>query len=157
MRRVTAQIPPRASKYSDSSESGRISLLTLGLVLLVVAFVLTSMGVTTIHVQRRQLLACADAIALSVSGRVSATDYYEEDELGPSSKDVRAEALSVFHDLETSSCRVGVRRKITGVRVEDQKAVVEMRMTPKMPVFGQVLDFMNQPLTFSVASTATMH
>ncbi|MDO5049605.1 MAG: hypothetical protein Q4D87_06965 [Actinomycetaceae bacterium] len=146
----------RIRAYGEG-ESGRISLLVLGLSVLVIALVLTSMAATTIHVQRRQLLTCADAVALSISGVASAPDYYAGTENTVAQATLQAKAQDAFNMLQTTTCDVGTTRRLTAVSIQDTTAVVEMNMTPRVPVFGAVLDFINQPLTVSVASTAKMH
>lgn len=139
------------------NESGRITILVLGLAILVIALVLTSAAATTIQVQRRHLLACADAISLSVVGVSSAQDYYQGSDDTFAQANINSHASRVFNQLQDTTCDVGTRRNITDVAVKNNAAVVQMSMSPKLPVVGNVLDFINQPITISVASSAKMH
>lgn len=145
------------TSHANDSESGRISLLILGLALLVVALVLSSAAATTVHVQRRQLLTCADAVSLSVAGVASESDYYEGQADPILQSDLNRQARTVFNQLQATTCDVGTSRNITDVAVRNNAVEIRMTMTPELPVFGKVLDFINQPLTISVASLAKMH
>lgn len=152
-----AKVREAKTSHTNYSESGRISLLILGLALLVVALVLASAAATTVHVQRRQLLTCADAVSLSVAGVASASDYYEGQADPILQSDLNRQARTVFNQLQATTCDVGTSRNITDVAVRNNAVEIRMAMTPELPVFGKVLDFINQPLTISVASLAKMH
>ncbi|MDO5034577.1 MAG: hypothetical protein Q4E01_04230 [Actinomycetaceae bacterium] len=138
-------------------EDGRIALLTLGLTLIVVALVLASIAVTSIHVQRRELLTCADSIALSVAGAASAKDYYEGADAPLASEGADQRAQAMFARLSTSTCDVGTSSWLSSVRADGAEVVVELGMNPKVPGFTGVLDFINQPLTIRVVASAKMH
>ncbi|EPD30894.1 hypothetical protein [Gleimia europaea] len=140
-----------------AGEDGRITLLVLGLALLVVAVVLVSIAATTVHVQRRQLLSCADWVALSVAGSTSAADYYENGSAHVTQAGVSDRAASVFNQLRTTSCKVGSDAWIESATASAGEARVELAMNPQMPVFGSVLDFINQPLTVRVVASAKLH
>ncbi len=138
-------------------EDGRITLLVLGLSLLVVALVLASIAATTVHVQRRQLLSCADWVALSVAGVASASSYYEDGFAEVTQASVSDRATDMFNQLRTSSCDVCRVAWLESATASGGEVRVELAMNPEMPVFGSVLDFINQPLTVRVVASAKLH
>lgn len=144
-------------RVDADEESGRILLLALGIALVVVALVLTSIAATSVHMQRRQLLTCADAVALSVAGSASANDYYAGVNGQIMLTDPSVAATEVFAKLSATTCNVGARSWFEGARLEDGEAVVELGMNPQMSVYGAVLDFINKPLEVRVLSSAKMH
>ena len=150
------QLSPGLISGKDS-EDGRITLLVLGLSLLVVALVLASIAATTVHVQRRQLLSCADWVALSVAGVASASSYYEDGFAEVTQSSVPDRATAMFNQLRTTSCDVGRAAWLESATASGGEIRVELAMNPAIPVFGSVLDFINQPLTVRVVASAKLH
>lgn len=150
------QLSPGLISGKDS-EDGRITLLALGLSLLVVALVLASIAATTVHVQRRQLLSCADWVALSVAGVASASSYYEDGFAEVTQSSVPDRPTAMFNQLRTTSCDVGRAAWLESATASGGEIRVELAMNPAIPVFGSVLDFINQPLTVRVVASAKLH
>ncbi|WP_034506584.1 hypothetical protein [Actinomyces sp. S4-C9] len=155
--RVRLGKPAPGTAEGAGGEDGRITLLVLGLSLLVVALVLASIAATTVHVQRRQLLSCADWVALSVAGVASASSYYEDGFAEVIQSSVPDRATATFNQLRTTSCDVGRAAWLESATASGGEVRVELAMNPAMPVFGSVLDFINQPLTVRVVASAKLH
>lgn len=57
-------------------EGGQIMILTLGLAVVLLALVFVVVSVSAVHIERKQLLAMADAAAADAAGRISEEEYY---------------------------------------------------------------------------------
>lgn len=57
-------------------EAGQVMILTLGLAMVVLGLVFVVASVSAVQIERKQLLAMADAAALDASSRIDAATYY---------------------------------------------------------------------------------
>lgn len=140
-----------------AGEDGRITLLVLGLAVLVIALVLTSAAATSIHIQRRQLLTCADSIAIWVAGYADAGNYYQESELNLGQDRVDQVALDRLTELSATTCDVGLGVELQDVQTKDSDVQVSLSMMPRLPVVGSTLQNLGQVGQIRVASTARLH
>lgn len=65
-----------AGTASGEAQSGQIMILTLGLAMVVLALVFVVVSVSSVQIERKQLLAMADAAALDAATRIDAAAYY---------------------------------------------------------------------------------
>lgn len=65
-----------AALRARDAESGQVMILTLGLAMVVLALVFVVASVTAVQIERKQLLAMADAAALDAATRIDAAAYY---------------------------------------------------------------------------------
>jgi len=57
-------------------ESGQIMILTLGLAMVVLGLIFVVVSVTSVQIERKQLLALADAAALDAAGQIDEAAYF---------------------------------------------------------------------------------
>lgn len=137
-----------------TDESGRISILIIGLAVIVIAFVLTSATITIIHVQRRALYTCTDAVAVALATRVDASGYYagEEEE----SLDVGRRAQRISDEFSVSTCAIGHSLRVESVSMSSSTVTVEISTMPEIPLLPAWLKQRVHPPRLRVASTATL-
>lgn len=73
-----------------TQESGQIMVLTLGLALVVLALVFVVASVSAVQIERKQLLAMADAAALDAATRIDTATYYGSGRVEVSDATVRS-------------------------------------------------------------------
>lgn len=66
----------RISALASSGERGQVMILTLGLAMVVLALIFVVASVSAVQIERKQLLAMADAAALDAATRIDAAAYY---------------------------------------------------------------------------------
>lgn len=71
----------------DPRDSGQIMLLTIGYALLALALILVLASASAVHLERKQLLALADAAALDAADALDAALYYTGADLPASPAD----------------------------------------------------------------------
>ncbi len=71
-----ADAPRSGSSGRPDAESGQIMLLTIAYALLALALVLVLASASAVHIERKQLLALADAAALDAADAVAAERFY---------------------------------------------------------------------------------
>lgn len=139
----------------ESKESGRISILVLVLALVVISFVLVSAAITTVHVQRRALYTCADAVALKVSTELRPEAYYLSSST-TSPGDPRMVALAGLTELRDTTCAIGLSPRIDQVWVGVRSTTVELSVIPQIDLLPSWLKDQVQPPRIRVASTAQL-
>lgn len=138
-----------------SDDSGRISILILVLSLVVISFVLISATITAVHVQRRSLYTCADAVALGVSTELKSSSYYLSSST-ESPRNPQAVARAIVTELRDTTCAIGLSLRIDQVRVAEQSATVELSVIPRVDLLPIWLTDKVQPPRIRVASTAQL-
>lgn len=81
---------------ANNGESGQITLLTLGFALVAIALILVVASASSIHLERKRLLALADGAAADAADAIDVERYY------------RAEPLDVGVPLTDASVRAAV-------------------------------------------------
>lgn len=138
-----------------SKESGRISIFLLVLSLVVISFVLISATITTVHIQRRALYTCADAVALGTATELRPASYYRSSS-ATSSGDSQAVALAVLTELRDTTCAIGLSPRIDQVRVAERSTTVELSVIPRIDLLPSWVEDRVQPPRIRVASTAQL-
>ncbi|MDO5728206.1 MAG: hypothetical protein Q4P71_01110 [Actinomycetaceae bacterium] len=140
---------------NSARESGRISVLILMLSLVVIAFVLTSATITTVHVQRRALYTCADAVALTLASELDSRSYYLRDS-GEHHTDPHSAALAIVADLSDTTCAIGLSPRVDHVQVEEWNVTVELSVIPTIDLLPRWIKERTHPPRIRVASTAQL-
>lgn len=83
----------RFARTADDGESGQILLLTIAYGLLALALVLVLASASAVHIERKQLLALADAAALDAADAIDLDLFYGD---GFSAGDIDGEGLSAL-------------------------------------------------------------
>lgn len=65
-----------AALHARNADSGQVMILTLGLAMVVLALIFVVASVSAVQIERKQLLAMADAAALDAATRIDAAAYY---------------------------------------------------------------------------------
>lgn len=66
----------RVGALTSAGERGQVMILTLGLAMVVLALIFVVASVSAVQIERKQLLAMADAAALDAATRIDAAAYY---------------------------------------------------------------------------------
>ncbi|MDO5720426.1 MAG: hypothetical protein Q4P05_06780 [Actinomycetaceae bacterium] len=137
-------------------ESGRISILIIGLAVVVIAFVLTSATITIVHLQRRALYTCNDAVAVALATRVDASGYYS---YGKQLRDtdLKLKAGEIMREFSGTTCAIGHSQRIDSATISTVGFTVEMSTIPEIPLLPAWLQHRVHPPRIRVASTATVH
>lgn len=90
-----------------AQESGQVMILTLGLAVVVLALVFVVASVSSVQIERKQLLAMADAAALDAATRIDTAAYYRTGRVKISDATVRA---AVGEYLVTHRSALGLER-----------------------------------------------
>lgn len=143
-------------KQRFSAEDGRITVLVIGLTLLVLAIVTVSLVITSIHTQRRQLFACADAIALGTAQDIKGSDFYLAGEFHVLSTDVQQVAIQRLDKLETSACAVGDQVVLSAVQVKGSDLEITVETVPTLPIVSRYMSFLTEPMKIRVASIVSV-
>lgn len=158
---------------SCRDEDGRIGVLLAACSLMVLVVVLVSAAVTSVQMQRRQLFACADAVAVGSAGLMRAEGYFDSADLLFDSTLVESKAHHLFEVLSDTTCQVGEGAQLTNVEVNVAQAPpsagsaslpggirsrveVEVEATAKLPLLPRQLRLTSQPLLLRVSSTADL-
>lgn len=158
------------TKHADP-EDGRIGILLVVCSLIVVLVVLVSAAVTSLQLQRRQLYACADAIAVGAAGLLEGEGYFGSGSLLIERDSVQRRAEEVFTLLSDSTCRVGEETRFGEAQVEivpmpteagsagglHSRVEVEVSAVAKLPLLPASLRLTSQPVILRVSSTADLH
>lgn len=142
-----------------SAEEGRISLLVIGLVVVVLAFVLVSAAVSAVHIQDRRLMGCADRLASAASGVMDADAFYGLGDgvqrLVPDAQGSREAASRALVALSGSSCRIGHGVRLVDVHVEGAEAVVWVEAVAELPLVPSWLGGVAAPRLVTGSSART--
>lgn len=139
-------------------EEGRITLLVIGLVVVVLAFVWVSVTVTAVHVQDRRLLSCADRVASAASGVADADTFYTnagEGRLTPSRATATAAAREALAELSDTTCRVGAGVSLVAVEVAAAQVQVTVSARVDLPVVPSFLGHVAAPVLTASSSALT--
>lgn len=68
--------PARIGRVADDGESGQIMVLTIAYAMLALALVLVLASASAVHIERKQLLALADAAALDAADAIDLDAFY---------------------------------------------------------------------------------
>lgn len=150
---------PTAPRPADRGEEGRISLLVIGLTALLLSFVLTLAAITTVHVQDRRLLACADRVAAAASAVMDADAYYgaggNPRRLVPAPTAALREARDALDLLASTSCAVGEGVVLAGVDADAGGVVVSVSARARLPLLPPVLGGVVAPVLTASSSAST--
>lgn len=132
-------------------ERGSILLLGIGLWVVVLSAVFVIGSLTAIHAERRDLLAQADAIALSVANAVSDASYYTGQAVSYDNAEVRNQARILLARDEDSD---GVQLiNPTGQR--DDGVIVTLRKVVRVPFIPSFLSSISD-VALTVTSQARL-
>lgn len=132
-------------------ERGSILLLGIGLWVVVLSAVFVIGSLTAIHAERRDLLAQADAIALSVANAVSDASYYTGQAVSYDNAEVRNQARVLLARDEDSD---GVQLiNPTGQR--DDGVIVSLRKVVRVPFIPSFLSSISD-VALTVTSQARL-
>lgn len=132
-------------------ERGSILLLGIGLWVVVLSAVFVIGSLTAIHAERRDLLAQADAIALSVANAVSDASYYTGQAVNYDNAEVRNQARVLLARDEDSD---GVQLiNPTGQR--DDGVIVTLRKVVRVPFIPSFLSSISD-VALTVTSQARL-
>lgn len=137
-------------------ESGQITILALGLGVVVLALVLLVVSVSAIHLERRELLAAADAAALDAASLLDVETYYANGggDLVVTDQTVRAEVADF---IATYSGALGVAGARIGepTGTPDGRTVqVTLTMTAEIPIVPWLLAPFGGGVPLTVTSSA---
>ncbi|EEH63761.1 hypothetical protein HMPREF0044_0780 [Gleimia coleocanis DSM 15436] len=134
------------------NESGRISVLVLGLALLIIAVLTVSLTITAVHTQRRQLYGCADAVAVSAAQVISGADYYEKSALRLKQQEVRNIVQERLGQLKGSACRVGEGVVVEEIIFEGDELNLSVSTIPRLPIASRYMSFLTEHTKIRVAT-----
>lgn len=77
---MNARLRNRLRRVVATGESGQIMVLTLGLSMVVLGLVFVVVSVTAVQIERKQLLAMADAAALAAASQLDEDAYFARGE-----------------------------------------------------------------------------
>lgn len=140
-----------------SDDSGRIMILTLGLAVVLLALVFVVVSVSAVHIERKQLLAMADAAAADAASRISEEAYYSGEmtaQVGLSDESVRAAAADYV-------ARFGAQLGVPEAQVaeptgspEGRSAQVTLTTVARIPLVPALAEPMGAGLRLTVTSIA---
>jgi uncharacterized membrane protein len=143
-------------------DDGSVLLLTLGYAIVALLLVTVVAGATAVHLQRKQLLAVADAAALDAADAVDRAAYYSALDSGA---DVDAVPLTDATVREAASSAVmssPAAARLDGVRLgpatgtpDGVTAVVELTARARLPLVSPVLESWSGGIPLRVRSQAT--
>lgn len=139
------------------AESGQISILLLGLVVLCLVIVMGVVGVTSVQLSRIHVLDAADAAALDASDAASLDRAYAEGVgSGVPLTDASVVAAATAHLAERERpSRLSAWQVAPGTGTPDGRtAVVVIRGTARIPVVSPVLESLGGSVTVTMTSTA---
>lgn len=149
----------RSAAHQPHSEDGRITVLLIGLVTVALLAVAVGVIITSVHLQQRALLSCADRISAAGAAVLSAENYYGEGgaELAvPSESGARQEAFRTLERLSTTTCAVGQGVDITDLRVGENVIQVTVRTHATLPLLPPVLQGVAAPTMTQSSSARTV-
>lgn len=145
------------SGQGSGQDSGQVSILMLGMVLVALTLLLGGIGTTAVHLGRIHLLDAADAAALDAADAVDLQTAYRSGVahgLPLSDATVREAAQAHLAAREqpgrVSAWRVG---QATGTP-DGRTAVVQLHGTVRVPVVSTVLDALGGSVSVTVTSRA---
>lgn len=136
-------------------EDGKVMILMLGVAMVVIALVLVVASVSAVHIQRKQLLAAADAAALSAAASLDEAGFYAEggNRLVVSDQSVHTAVTDYLADhagpLGLRDVRVGIP---TGE--EDGAVVVTLSALAEVPFAPWLTDAIPDALRVEVSVRA---
>ncbi|MDO5721437.1 MAG: hypothetical protein Q4P06_02705 [Actinomycetaceae bacterium] len=152
-------------RQASQGEDGRIGILLTAGALVVVMVIVVSAAATLVHLQRRQLLACADAIAVTTAGGLQAEGYFQSADLIVDDSAVEERAEAAFNQFQDNACDVGTAASIYEVHVQSDspanhsdgqslhsRVVVTVETTVILPLLPAKLRILSQPLDIRVSS-----
>ncbi|WP_022868739.1 hypothetical protein [Schaalia vaccimaxillae] len=118
-----------------ADDDGRIGMLLVACVGVVVVFVLISMAVTSVAIQDRRLIACADRASSAAAGAIDGDSFYimGADELVLSESGAVASATSAVEIMSDSSCSVGAGVEIIDTVIVGNEVFVTLRAQSVLP------------------------
>lgn len=122
------------SDLGNEADSGRISVFIIVLMVIVISLVLVTSAVTVVHVQRRALYACADALTMAAVAEVHRGDYYGKHGARHAtlrSAEIVAEEFVRHLD---GSCDVGRDVRVDDVVNDLNTLTVSVSTTPRLPL-----------------------
>lgn len=144
------------------SDEGSVLLLTLGYAVVALLLVTVVAGASTVHLQRKQLLAVADAAALDAADAVDRAAYYAALESGA---DLDAVPLTDATVRNAAASAVGsspAAARLDDVRLgpatgtpDGVTAVVELTAQARLPIVSPVLEAWSGGIPLRVQSQAT--
>lgn len=137
---------------AEATESGRISILVLGLAVLLIAVLTVGLVITNLHLQRRQLFGCADLLAVSAAQVVAEDEYFLEGELAVLEQRAREVAEQRLRGLRTAVCHVGEEVEISNFRIEGDQLELAVSTVPQLPVLSRYMSFLTERMEISVAT-----
>lgn len=132
-------------RRAAAEDDGRILILTLGFVVLIVGLISVLVSVTALHLDRKELLAVADAAALAAADTQSDADYYERAMAGNGSGEI---------ELTDAGVRAAVEAYLAAHTPDDLRpiTIVEARAEDSRTV-RVVLAAQTQPAWLSWATS----
>ena len=148
----------RSAAHQPHSEDGRITVLLIGLVTVALLAVAVGVVITSVHLQQRALLSCADRISAGAAV-LSAENYYGEggaELAAPSESGARQEAFRTLERLLTTTCAVGQGVDITDLTVGENVIQVTVRTQATLPLLPPVLQGVAAPTMTQSSSARTV-
>ncbi|MDC4233803.1 hypothetical protein M3T53_08815 [Actinomyces sp. B33] len=125
----------------ETGEEGRIGMLLVGCVGVVVMFVLVSAAITSVVIDDRRLVACADRVAAAAAGSVDGRAFYDGDDegLAVSTRSARRRAEDALDKMLDSTCSIGEGAALVGVEVVGDEVVVSVEARPLLALVPRPL------------------
>ncbi|MGF1647411.1 MAG: pilus assembly protein TadG-related protein [Kineosporiaceae bacterium] len=142
-------------------DEGSVLLLTLGYAVLALLVVTVVAGASSVYLQRKQLLAVADAAALDAADAVDRPGYYAALEAGA---DLTAVPLTdaTVRDAAVDAVAASPAAARTGARVapgtgtpDGTTSVVVLTGRARLPVVSPVLETWSEGIRLAVRAEAT--
>lgn len=156
--------PPRGRPVAAAAlrrDDGSVLLLTLGYAVVALLLVTVVAGASSVHLQRKQLLAVADAAALDAADAVDRAAYYEALESGEDLDAVPLTDATVREAAAASVASSPAAARMAGVRLgprtgtpDGETAVVELTAVARLPIVSPVLETWSGGIPLRVESRA---
>ena len=125
----------------------------VGFLVVVLGFLLVAASITSVHVQNRRLMTCADRVAAAASGATDEEALYTQSRITSTSELAQARAEVVLKRLDTTTCRIGNGVSLVSVEVHDDHVTVRMQAQASVPLVPAFLGRVAEP-TLTVQSSA---
>ncbi len=156
--RVRPRRPQNGAAVPGPDDEGSVLLLSLVYMLIALVLVTVVICASAIHLERKRLIAVADAAALAAADQTDRSAYFD------GVKDPWAERIALTDEAVRSAARAHLRASPAAARLEGlrlvragtpdgQRAVVEVRAVARVPLLNWVLE----PWSDGIVLTAESH
>ena len=137
-----------AGRRGGDCEAGRIGMLLVACVGIVAVFVLMSAAITSVAIQDRRLIACADRVAVAAAGAIDEGTYYTSNDarIVLSKGGAVFAAASALEGMSDTSCSVGTGVVLVDAHEDGAEVSVTVSAQATMPVLPMVFSSVVAPV-----------